>query len=837
MVTLQRLTREFLLMESALEDLYQGKPRDKAKVVSQSISLLQGFNGSRGVVKKLGYYRRYRKHMLRVFEQLAPAVKNSKCSWQIKMAFRLVHLAGQSRFALMLMMLGGVIASPLMLLMYLQVKNPVLHELKVREATLCEPIEKIDPQSIEEVKKRDARVKVAPGNFLDVNLIQQYQPEDLFPVSVLLKRRNLKLEDCVFVSNSVRLSQILEASKLYFTAIHGSAVMDKNKEMSIYTELSDMFDKTAKLIEAMHFEGVPVVTLQNNELVTLFATTVALYNAIDLAIEKKKKHVVFIAEGDSLLLRTFIDKIAGYYLNNRRFICTPMHWLCKFEERTGQYSMVQDTRTVREYLYYSQSYDESVSDNYNQALINRCSSRYKSFDPFGLKRSYDEYYGGYFQLISQLKLIAEKNAKQDKRPILVVSQVDTKSIYWKALLPVVKSVLEKGEQLLFVTSHFQAYLDVEALGGTSIFFGNNIKTPNLSKYNLALNQIYMQMNSLSSYAIAELDIDKYQEFGKELIEDFWQALSSNYSFYEGLRRTITQVDVFNQIVDMLQPKSILAMPHVNPLSEVAIAVAKNKKILSVTMPSVTVDSNRRSIPLDWTTHIIASYGKQCTDAFKALGHEQCSIIETGNASLDGLINRRTEESIAQARQSIREEFGIDQDKKIIFIATSRIDREEHIWINEMINVADKRDDFAIILKPHPSFGLAAYSKVRISNNYFGTQSHTLDALLLASDVLVTDYSTTGAEAALFGMPVIVTNFTGEKYPSNNYDDYGVALLIEKLEQVEPVIASLFDDEKVQQSIRDSQARFAENYNVYNDGQASDRIGDILINPTNYTSSD
>ena len=154
----------------------------------------------------------------------------------------------------------------------------------------------------------------------------------------------------------------------------------------------------------------------------------------------------------------------------------------------------------------------------------------------------------------------------------------------------------------------------------------------------------------------------------------------------------------------------------------------------------------------------------------------------------------------------------------------------------MVDLCREREDCQVIVKVHPSFTINDYPKFDGPDDWRYVEvieDADLYELIKVSDVCVTDYSTAGAEAVVMGKPLIVVNLLGKRYPSNNYDEYGVALSITRADQVKEVVSKVLDEEETRNRLARAREQFINEYNYLNDGQAAKRIVDLLADPTPY----
>ena len=95
-----------------------------------------------------------------------------------------------------------------------------------------------------------------------------------------------------------------------------------------------------------------------------------------------------------------------------------------------------------------------------------------------------------------------------------------------------------------------------------------------------------------------------------------------------------------------------------------------------------------------------------------------------------------------------------------------------------------------------------YSKLPASSNSMSIIEDVDGvALLSCADVLITDWSTIGFEAALLNKPILIVNLTDLPFP-HRYDEDEIALLVNRNEDIEEGINLLLTNETLQKSFEE-----------------------------------
>jgi hypothetical protein len=269
---------------------------------------------------------------------------------------------------------------------------------------------------------------------------------------------------------------------------------------------------------------------------------------------------------------------------------------------------------------------------------------------------------------------------------------------------------------------------------------------------------------------------------------------------------------------------------------VAAAAAPKVGAIVSSLPVVSVDGTRASL-VGWEKlDLIGCYGEQCVEAFRQIGIPDSRLRLLGSVVLDRAI-RLTREDV-MARNPELQSF-LSGAGPAVLVATSGIDPNEIVWFRELCRVMKDIPDSRILLRPHPSFGSEAYehfvSEAGGASRCAIFSAPRIHDLIRVADVVITDYSTAGAEAVLMGKRLLTVNCTGKRYPANNYDEHSVALMAHSPAEIESCIRALLFDDETRRRLEQQCEQFARRYNWMNDGCAAERYIDALIDFRSRTS--
>lgn len=292
--------------------------------------------------------------------------------------------------------------------------------------------------------------------------------------------------------------------------------------------------------------------------------------------------------------------------------------------------------------------------------------------------------------------------------------------------------------------------------------------------------------------------------------------------------------ITKKILSEIKPKNIVIANDGTHIGNSVANVSNNLKITSYSIRSLIL----RPHPIVKTlfkADKICVYGQQGMDVLLKMGYSIDQIINTGNIRYDYIntINQR------EKKISLFESLKINSNNKLIVVGIGRWYENDEIWMSNLIKFCNK-NNFEIIIKVHPihktSENFIHQQKVLSIKNscqklkYLITFDIEPSDLLPAADLVITDHSNLGIEAALLGKPWLTINFANE---DSNFlhtiFDYTGSLFTEKYEYLEKLILEILIEKKHLELFKNSQKKIIENFNYYNDGKSTNRIFELLTN--------
>lgn len=230
----------------------------------------------------------------------------------------------------------------------------------------------------------------------------------------------------------------------------------------------------------------------------------------------------------------------------------------------------------------------------------------------------------------------------------------------------------------------------------------------------------------------------------------------------------------------------------------------------------------------------AVWGKASLDWHLERGNGLQEI--TGNPSFDQILEFKKDFDGIKICQKL----GLDVNKNTILITTGRfagieskytIELEEK-FIRGVFKSLKSFKSEQIIIKLHPAYQ-NKYKEIILDiaeeeNISITIATNNLWDLLMISDVLITSTSTTGLEAMLFEKPVIIFDSEFQE-DSVGYVSSGAAIGVSSQEGLITAINNCLHNENSLKNFRDARKKFIYENNYLQDGKASERLVNLILN--------
>lgn len=319
----------------------------------------------------------------------------------------------------------------------------------------------------------------------------------------------------------------------------------------------------------------------------------------------------------------------------------------------------------------------------------------------------------------------------------------------------------------------------------------------------------------------DLSLTYYQKFSEYLIRDLFKAIAA--------------IHLFDYLFSEIKIKSLIIATDGLLFGNTVTATSKKYLIPSFFIPPSIINKSPLFVDYYHSDYICLN-GEQHLESLKYAGYSDERLVLTGNPKYDFFSSL----SIKKSKGYLEKNHHIDSSKRLIVIGMSRWHEDDDKWMSDFIEFCNL-NKWEIVIKIHPMYKymLQKESEEKINNiknrcknlKYFITYDIDLYTLLSAADLVITEYSTVGAEAILLDKPVITVNFNKESHEhEQSYSEYGAALDFETYSQMEEAVKEMIDGEKYLDQLKKGRKKVAYRYNYHNDGKATERIYDLITSP-------
>jgi len=189
---------------------------------------------------------------------------------------------------------------------------------------------------------------------------------------------------------------------------------------------------------------------------------------------------------------------------------------------------------------------------------------------------------------------------------------------------------------------------------------------------------------------------------------------------------------------------------------------------------------------------------------RSFGVKDKQLLKFGLPRMDAYFNHVV---IDTRRKKMREKLQVkEHEKMVLYVPTYR--ENEQIISALPLDLSKMRDGLRPFVKLHPVI------QTTFSSSYISDED--TDDLLIASDIVITDYSSLAFEASLLNKPIYFFTYDQKKYDAEKglIDDYDEAINHQNYDTNEKLINALNVEEPIQSE------KMNEIWNTYNDGKAA-----------------
>ena len=198
-------------------------------------------------------------------------------------------------------------------------------------------------------------------------------------------------------------------------------------------------------------------------------------------------------------------------------------------------------------------------------------------------------------------------------------------------------------------------------------------------------------------------------------------------------------------------------------------------------------------------------------------------MKTGYPRNDVLFEKNNEKDIAD----IKKKLGISPEKKVIMYApTWRVRNQFNMKIDIQELKKQIQDDYVLMLRIHP-FAVKGLKEDMLDEFVINVSNYpSVEELYLASDIVITDYSSVMFDYAILNRPMLFFTYDLEDYRDTlrgfNFDFVAEAPG-PLLKTSDEVIQSIVNIDKVAQDHDEALQKFRKKFCEYEKGTASEQI--------------
>ena len=213
------------------------------------------------------------------------------------------------------------------------------------------------------------------------------------------------------------------------------------------------------------------------------------------------------------------------------------------------------------------------------------------------------------------------------------------------------------------------------------------------------------------------------------------------------------------------------------------------------------------------------WGRRTRDMLIESGHYPPKSVEvTGNWRYDSLVEMND-----AARDEFREEMYHEDSKSVVVVASGGQNVAD--YIRRCTQVLARRSDATPLIRLHPSDNPIPVRELLREDGYADEVLYEgqLVNALVGSDLVISQWSTVIAEAALMDRPVVLADLYGQGEAAEEYVEAGICLHAVDEEQLANAIEAALNDDASRARLKGARAAFISDYFHKIDGRSSQRV--------------
>jgi glycosyltransferase involved in cell wall biosynthesis len=390
-------------------------------------------------------------------------------------------------------------------------------------------------------------------------------------------------------------------------------------------------------------------------------------------------------------------------------------------------------------------------------------------------------------------------------------------IYAASALPVLERIRDSGRVLLIPLDHkVDRFLAQQSW--SSIILSDYMPEPRRPIVHRARRDlqraVQMLLKQTDLWSLFRVDRVDLTQVARPIIQTLLQVrLPMALPVLEGLQA----------IIQRQRPQLILSVPDRQWRAKAAIEFGRREHIPSLTIQAAVISRHPRYDMI--VADRVAVIGDLSRRLWEEHGIPAEKLVVTGAPRFD--VKYRLDPG---APERIRAALGVPSGKPIITFATQPLPATvvERNTKN-VVRAAKRFPDHQLVFKVHPREEPARYrrllGKLEVDKIII-TQDVDLNALLQASALVVTGFSTVALEAMAYDRPVLIVNLTGEPDPVD-YVSSGAAAGAYTPEDVVKQMVLLLTDAQVNATLVEGRRKYVVDQLYRVDGQATRRVVELI----------
>lgn len=325
----------------------------------------------------------------------------------------------------------------------------------------------------------------------------------------------------------------------------------------------------------------------------------------------------------------------------------------------------------------------------------------------------------------------------------------------KTLVPLYKKLRQKNKKVLFVADSLEIkkvlkrFYDIK----NDLFLIPQILPPAL------LNKIYDRKQK------------EYQEWWDRIfknskppfavLDDYFEAVMSYLLPLAEIYRATAE-----ELFKKLKPKAVFCLNDMRLLENSLLQTAKNYQTKRIVVHSgIFLSPDKTNL---YDVDYFSAVGENIKKELLNIGYPADKIRVNGDPQLDFLADRKIFD-----KKKIYEKLAVAPNKKIVLLISDKPNplfsyQEKKEQFQNVWSACLNNKEIQLVIKPHPAESRESLLKDLESwgiKNILVTNNAEIELyeLLSVVSVVIIAWSMTGFEAMLFGVPVIVANFTNKDY--------------------------------------------------------------------------